>query len=351
MKKDIHKFRERLLAWYDQNRRALPWRALPGETPDTYRVWLSEIMLQQTTVGAVIPYFLKFTKLWPNVHALAKAATDDVMREWAGLGYYARARNLHACAKIVSKELGGIVPSDQTELKKLPGIGDYTANAIAAIAFNKSAIVVDGNVERVVARYFAIKDPLPKSKPLLKVMAGRFFEDYEDRPGDLAQAFMDLGSSVCVPAAPRCPICPVRDKCQARIEDIAAQLPAKTKKSRPKKYGYVYWITNSRGDVLLHRRPAKGLLGGMAGLPTSDWLEDKKAIQSLDIIKGANPRNYNNASVRHVFTHFELELKLKTLRAPSLKSPGYFWTPRKNIAKAGLPTVFKKAMKLFAESI
>jgi A/G-specific adenine glycosylase len=338
--------RKQLLEWYDRHGRALPWR-VKGGLPEPYHEWLSEIMLQQTTVNAVIPYFLKFVKQWPDVKTLAHAPREEIMRAWAGLGYYARARNLHACAEVVANEYGGVFPDTEADLKKLPGIGEYTAAAIAAIAFNKPATVMDGNIERVMARYFAIEEPLPKSKPELKKRAALFFDNFADRPGDLAQAMMDLGATVCIAAEPRCALCPLQKTCEGKIKGIAASLPRKAdKKKRPQKYGVVYWITDGQGRVLVHRRPEKGLLGGMAGLPTSTWANDRKGIAVPPIIKKRKIRAIK-MHVEHNFTHFDLRLDLKTLEIPQVKEKSYFWVKIQDMEQAGLPTVFKKARKIF----
>ena len=348
----VQEFRGQLLDWYGRHARALPWRAGKGRKPDPYHVWLSEIMCQQTTVAAAGPYFTKFLQKWPDIHAMAKAPIEDIMKEWAGLGYYARARNLHACAKVVSKGLKGQFPDSQKALKDLPGIGDYTSAAIMAIVHNYPATVVDGNVERVVARYLSVEDPLPASKPLLKQLAGQFFKNAE-RPGDLAQAFMDLGATICIPKAPRCGLCPVAKHCQASIQGIAAELPAKTRaKARPQKYGHVYWIENKKGEVLLQRRPEKGMLGGMIGLPTSEWTKEKNAPAGTPIfLSGQGIRDISRKpfKIRHTFTHFDLELTLKTAKPPArtAKSEGYFWAGRKNIEEAGFPSVFGKAVNVF----
>ncbi|HEY8962900.1 MAG TPA: A/G-specific adenine glycosylase, partial [Alphaproteobacteria bacterium] len=284
-----------LIGWYDRHKRQLPWR----ESREPYRVWLSEIMLQQTTVPAVIPYFQKFTTKYPTIKHLADAPQDQVMADWAGLGYYSRARNLHAAAKAVAAL--GTFPNTVETLKQLPGVGDYTAGAIAAIAFDQQATVVDGNVERVMARVEAITEPLPLSKPSLKAAAALYYIDRANtRPGDLPQAFMDLGSTICTPDKPKCMICPINDLCEARKLGIQDSLPARLPKAvRPKRKGYAYWITNNKGEILLHRRPEKGLLGGMAGLPTSDW-NDKPA--HLDFVSVSDDIGH----IKHVFTHFEL---------------------------------------------
>ncbi|MCE7886116.1 MAG: A/G-specific adenine glycosylase [Alphaproteobacteria bacterium PRO2] len=343
--KSAEEFRERLLGWYDRHARILPWRYTKNQKPDPYRVWLSEIMLQQTTVAAVGPYFNKFTEKWPDIHALANANEQEVMRQWAGLGYYSRARNLHKCAVIVSGQMQGTFPTTQDELKKLPGIGDYTSAAIRAIAFNQPATVVDGNVERIMARIFAWPDPIPGAKKDLKNLAAGLFENYDERPGDLAQALMDLGATICIPKSPRCGACPVSQNCMAYKKGIAAELPLQEKKkARPRKFGHVYWITNGKGDVLVHRRPPKGLLGGMIGLPTSSWEEaGKRPALALKNLKTTD----FGTSVRHVFTHFELELALKTSGYKGEIPDGYAWIEATDIENAGFPTVFKKAVRLF----
>ncbi len=344
----IEEFRGQLLNWYDQHRRILPWRATKGQKTNPYYVWLSEIMLQQTTVGAVGPYFEKFIDRWPDVYRLAAATQEDVMSAWAGLGYYARARNLHACAKIVADDLNGIFPSDQKSLKALPGIGDYTSAAIMAIAFNQSAVVVDGNIERVMTRIFAVEELFPKSKPLLKEKAALFFDGFNERPGDLAQAFMDLGATICIAGAPRCSLCPVAEHCIGKARNIAAELPKKApKKRKPQKLGHVYWIQNGKGQVLLHRRPQKGLLAGMLALPTSEWNEGRK-VEPLNKIEGIKSFKKPVVSIHHSFTHFDLELQLKMAHTSSVPE-GCLWVAHENINPDDFPTVFKKALNLFLE--
>lgn len=351
--KSIKLFRQQLLGWYDRHARTLPWRYKKGQKADPYKVWLSEIMLQQTTVTAVAPYFEKFIKKWPSVKSLAKAPQEDIMNEWAGLGYYSRARNLHKCAQVITNKLKGVFPEDQDELKKLPGIGDYTSAAIRSIAFNKPATVVDGNVERVMARVYAITTPLPHVKKELKEKAKKFFENYTDRPGDLAQAFMDLGATICTPKSPKCMLCPVSQFCEGKKLGIAETLPVPAKaKAKPQKYGDVYWVTNSKGHVLIHRRPAKGMLGGMAALPTSDWLQDGK-IKTPLLFGKEKPDVFGKkpVSIRHGFTHFDLELTLKQLKLKNLKpQEGYFWLEPSKIEELGFPTLFKKAVNLFLKS-
>src|SRR5438876_5375270 len=259
-----------LLAWYDRHRRNLPWRAPPGMPPDPYRVWLSEIMLQQTTVATVGPYFDRFVARWPDVSALAGATLDEVLPHWQGLGYYARARNLHACARAVADRHGGQFPGEPAALRALPGIGGYTAAAIAAIAFDHRAAAIDGNVERVVTRLFAVCQPLPAAKPRLRELAAALVP--ETRAGDFAQALMDLGATICTPRRPRCVLCPWRACCAAAASGLADDLPARVEKpERPLRYGVAFWLTRPDGAVLLRRRPEKGLLGGMIEIPSTPW--------------------------------------------------------------------------------
>ncbi len=344
-------FRKNILQWYDRHRRVLPWRALSGDQVDPYLVWLSEVMLQQTTVQAVIAYFLKFTEKWPNVHALAAAENDEVMSAWAGLGYYARARNLHKCAKIVSKDLLGVFPCDEAALKSLPGIGDYTSAAIMSIAFDMPAVVIDGNVDRVMARYHAIDRPFPAGKGDVRRYAEFYAKGFSDRPSDYAQALMDLGAIICTPKSPCCTLCPLNYGCAAYQKGEAELYPKKLpKKQRPKRYGHVYWITNGKGQVLLHRRPNNGLLGGMYGLPTSDWLEGM-----LEIKHHTDFSNFDfvvkHEKVEHVFTHFSLtlfvnEVHLQHNYAGDFSEDFVFYDVN-DIRANSFPTVFKKAIKLF----
>tara|TARA_B100001989_G_C24546145_1_gene470915 strand:+ start:587 stop:1681 length:1095 start_codon:yes stop_codon:yes gene_type:complete len=347
---EVTAFRGAILAWYDSHRRVLPWRALEGVNPDPYHVWLSEIMLQQTTVPAVIPYFEKFLRLWPSVYDLAAADNERIMHEWAGLGYYARARNLHKCAKQVVDQYGGRFPETQDELRKLSGIGDYTSAAIAAIAFGKPANVVDGNIERIMARYFSVEEPVPKAKPLLKEKAAYFAERQEHRSGDYAQALMDLGATICTPKSPSCVLCPVREGCLARAKGVQADLPAREKKgAKPRRYGYVYWITNEKGEVLIHKRPERGLLGGMMALPTSEWGDNRDNISSenLEFLKG-NVVEDSKVHIEHIFTHFHLTLYLKKICIEQEALPeGYKWVSCEVMAECGMPTVFCKARDLF----
>lgn len=313
-----------LLAWYDAHARDLPWRSPPGAPPmDPYRVWLSEIMLQQTTVAAVIPYYAAFLARWPTVAALAAADDAEVMSAWAGLGYYARARNLLACARMVAGE-GGF-PETEAGLRALPGIGSYTAAAIAAIAFDQRAVVVDGNVERVVARLFAVETPLPAAKPELYQLTDGITP--ATRTGDFAQAMMDLGSTICTPRSPKCLICPVQSACRAIDKN---RYPLKTAKAvTPERHGTAWWIERD-GQVWLVRRPATGLLGGMRALPGTDW------------VAGAGRTDL--PSIVHVFTHFRLTLSVERVPEKGCNlPPGGEWWPVARIAEAGLPRVFMKA--------
>ena len=328
-----------LLAWYDAHARALPWRSPPGAArADPYRVWLSEIMLQQTTVAAVVPYFERFTRLWPDVAALAAATDADVMREWAGLGYYARARNLIAAARAVVAR-GGF-PGDEAGLRALPGVGAYTAAAIASIAFGHAAVVVDGNIERVMARLFAVETPLPVARPALYAHAATLTPAH--RPGDHAQALMDLGSRLCTPRNPDCAGCPLVPWCAAAVSGDPARFPVRLpKQARPVRYGTAFWL-ESAGAVLLVRRPASGLLGGMLALPTGPWGEDVDPFAGAPV---SGDWQLLPGQVRHVFTHFELRLRVARLDHP-MREPEGEWTPRNAVARAGLPTLFAKAAAL-----
>ncbi len=348
--KEIQEFRKQVLSWYDKHARILPWRSPPRQKPDPYHVWLSEIMLQQTTVGAVIPYFEKFLAKWPDIKALANADRQDVMTAWAGLGYYARARNLHACAKVVTEEMGGIFPEDERELLSLPGIGPYTAAAIASIAFNKPSTVADGNIERIMARYYAVTEPLPGVKKELKAHAHSLSHRQTERPGDYAQALMDIGATVCTPRAPKCGICPVRLGCKGRKQGIAKDLPTRAVKTlKPLKFGFVYWIQDKEGRVLLHKRPDGGLLGGTYGLPASDWVDvtEKSKPRRPEYLQGVRFEK-DSHKIRHSFTHFDLELEVR--RSTPVKSlkigKNYFWHRTEDIDNFGFPSVFKKAVKL-----
>jgi A/G-specific adenine glycosylase len=334
-----------LLAWYDRHRRSLPWRALPGETADPYRVWLSEIMLQQTTVAAVIPYYEKFLARFPNVEALAAAPSEAVMQAWAGLGYYARARNLHACAQAVAA--AGGFPHDLAGLRALPGIGPYTAAAIGAIAFGVPVVPMDGNVERVAARVFAIAAPLPAAKPAIAAAAARLGEDAaaRARPSDFAQALFDLGASLCSPATPACALCPWLSGCAAQRAGIAAELPRKApKKPRPLRHGAHFWLRDAAGRVLLRTRPASGLLGGMAELPGTPWRADPWSEPDA-LAHAPMPTTWRRAGeVRHGFTHFELRIVLYAADVPAIDAAG-FLCATDALDEAALPSVMMKCVR------
>jgi A/G-specific adenine glycosylase len=346
----------RLLAWYDRHRRVLPWRSGPGIRPDPYRVWLSEVMLQQTTVAAALPHFQRFVDRWPTVDDLARAPAEEILSAWAGLGYYARARNLHACARTVSRELGGRFPDSEAALLRLPGIGRYTAAAIAAIAFERPATVVDGNVERVVSRLFAVPEPLPAVRPRLYDLAAGLSPAL--RPGDYAQAMMDLGATVCTPRSPGCAGCPLAEGCLAHRQGLAADLPRRAARvEKPVRRGVVFWLTDGAGAVLLERRPARGLLGGMAGLPGTDWAAGGGQAgdwPGAAALAAAAPVQAEwrllPGLVTQTFTHFKLELKVaaaETGGGPRGAAGGpRFWQPVAGLAAAGLPTVMRKAVQL-----
>jgi A/G-specific adenine glycosylase len=336
-----------LLQWYDRHRRRLPWRAAPGEMSDPYRVWLSEIMLQQTTVKAVGPYFEKFVARWPDVTALGNASQDDVLRMWAGLGYYSRARNLHACAVAVAREHGGIFPDTEEGLRALPGIGPYTAAAIAAIAFDRRTMPVDGNIERVVSRLFAVEEELPQAKPLIQQLAATLLAD--SRAGDSAQALMDLGASICTPKKPACSLCPLNEDCTARAQGTQETFPRKApKKSGTLRRGAAFVVTRS-DELLVRSRPEKGLLGGMTEVPGSDWLagqDDATAKQQAPVLKGLSRWQRKVGVVTHVFTHFPLELVVYTAEAEACtRAPaGMRWVPIATLAGEALPNVMRKVI-------
>ncbi len=332
-----------LLAWYDRHRRELPWRAKPGARTEPYRVWLSEIMLQQTTVAAVVPYYQAFLQRWPTVAALAAAPVEDVMAAWAGLGYYARARNLHACARAVAEAHGGVFPDNETGLRALPGVGVYTAAAVAAIAFDRRAVVVDGNVERVMARMFAVLQSMPAAKKRLRDLADALTPS--SRPGDYAQAAMDLGATVCAPRNPRCMLCPWRAACAAFAAGEPERYPVKAgEKVKPVRHAAMAFVTRADGAIWLRRRPASGLLGGMHEIPSGPWREggwpgdarpdDLPAGLDLVALPGL---------VRHGFTHFDFEMKVFAARAAVLPGAGEWW-PLERIGDAALPSLMRKVV-------
>ena len=330
---DVPQLRTALLDWYDAHARPLVWRTTGTVRPDPYRVWLSEVMLQQTTTVHAAPYFEAFTARWPTVSDLAAAKDGDVMAAWAGLGYYARARNLLACARAVARNHAGVFPDTEAGLLALPGVGPYTAAAVAAIAFARPANVVDGNVERVVARLFAVDAPLPAAKPELRRLAGTLVVD--DRPGDWAQALMDLGATVCRPGRPLCHACPLSAFCAAFASGTPERWPLKSPKTvRARRHGVAWVLRDRQGRVALVRRPDKGLLGGMLGLPTSDWGAPAEPAPPV-------PADWREAgAVDHVFTHFALTLSVRTGEGTG----DFLWTPADE-ARAVLPTVFRKALE------
>ena len=338
-----------LLDWYDHERRDLPWRSSPGRRADPYRVWLSEIMLQQTTVKTVVPYYEKFLARWPTVSDLAAASLDDVLTAWAGLGYYSRARSLHRCAGIVSRDRAGQFPRTETELRTLPGIGPYTAAAIAAIAYRLPATPVDGNVERVVSRLFAVRSPLPSSKPELKRLAATLTPNR--RPGDFAQALMDLGATICTPKRPSCLMCPLQQDCHAHHIGIEATLPARLAKGeRPVRLGFAFLVIREDGHLLLRRRPETGLLGAMMEVPSTHWDD---LLPPVDEALRAAPVVGDwwqvPGTVVHTFTHFRLELVVYRALVPTDASLTFWadqqrcrWVSRRALDKQALPSVMRK---------
>ena len=336
-----------LLAWYDRHRRVLPWRAAPGESADPYHVWLSEIMLQQTTVAAVKSYYQKFLARWPTVRDLATAPVDDVMAVWAGLGYYARARNLHRCATVIAHQHGGKFPDREAQLRALPGVGTYTAAAIAAIAFGKQATVVDGNVERVMARLFAVAQPLPAAKTKLRALAHSLTQPI--RPGDYAQAVMDLGATICTPRAPKCLICPWRAACRAFARGKAESYPRKTKdRAKPTRHAIAYFVTREDGAIWLRRRTPDGMLGGMHEVPTGTWRDGRLPVRPhiADAPKGLRFRILPGA-VRHGFTHFDFEIQVRIARADprAAASLGGEWWTLDRLGEAALPSAMRKIVR------
>jgi A/G-specific adenine glycosylase len=340
-----------LLAWYEAERRDLPWRYGPRKKADPYRVWLSEIMLQQTTVKAVVPFFMRFVERWPTVEALASAPQEEVLQLWAGLGYYSRARNLKACADAVVRDFAGVFPREETRLLELPGIGPYTAAAIAAIAFGEKATPVDGNVERVVSRLFAVRQPLPAAKTEIRRLAATLTP--ARRAGDFAQAMMDLGAEICTPKRPSCLVCPLQQDCAANAHGLAEVLPVKAQKSaRPSRYGVAFLVQREDGAVLLRQRPEAGLLGGMLEVPSTPWIEalpaKKEALRSAPVTTSWSPVP---GAVVHVFTHFRLELVVYRALVPVDASFTLWaeqercrWVKRRDLHAQALPSVMKKVI-------
>jgi A/G-specific adenine glycosylase len=334
-----HALSDALLAWYDIHQRALPWRALPGEKADAYRVWLSEIMLQQTTVTAVKPYFEAFTQLWPRLADLASAPNEAIMKAWAGLGYYSRARNLIACAKAVKERHGGAFPAEETALLALPGIGAYTAAAISSIAFGRRAVVIDGNVERVITRVHRISDPLQAARKTIRIKAD--LHTPQSRPGDYAQAMMDLGATLCTPKNPSCLICPLQKHCEAHAAGDQALYPVKPKKAeRETRRGAAFVLTCGE-NVLLEHRAAAGLLGGMSGFPGTGWGAGADLPEEADQAPCTGPWR-SMGMIRHVFTHFPLELAVFRADFRMMPDVPGFWVPIATLSGEALPTVFRK---------
>ena len=339
-----------LLAWYDNHARVLPWRISPknratGEMPDPYRIWLSEIMLQQTTVATVKSYFEKFITTWPTVQHLAKSERDDVLKAWAGLGYYSRARNLKACADMIVSDYEGRFPETLAELKKLPGIGNYTAAAMISIAFDKPAVVVDGNVERVISRLYAIEEPLPGAKKIIAEHAAALTP--KKRCGDYAQAMMDLGATICTPKRPACAICVWRESCQASRTNAQEDFPRKTpKKVKPTRYGWAFIAVREDNSILLRKRPDKGLLGGMTEVPGTVWSEEKPKLPFAAAPFQAG-WSKQCGTIRHTFTHFHLEVEVVMNIFPSSQKPAKncWWVNEEAIAGEALPTVMKKILE------
>jgi A/G-specific adenine glycosylase len=352
-----------LLAWYDRHRRVLPWRPPAGHKPDPYAVWLSEIMLQQTGVKTVGPYFQKFLARWPDVTALGRASLDDVLRMWAGLGYYSRARNLHACAVAVSRDHGGAFPDSEEGLRSLPGIGPYTAAAIAAIAFDRRTMPVDGNIERVVSRLFAVEETLPQAKPEIQKLAAtllgdaragdekktRAGDEKKSRAGDSAQALMDIGASICTPKKPACSLCPINEGCAARQRGDQETFPRKApKKAGDLRRGAAFVVTRG-SELLVRTRPEKGLLGGMTEVPGSEWRAgqaDEAALKQAPKLTGATRWRRRLGVVTHVFTHFPLELVVYTAEvAARTRAPKDMrWVPVATLDGEALPNVMRKAI-------
>lgn len=327
-----------MLIWYDKHGRTLPWRAAKGTRPDPYAVWLSEIMLQQTTVATVGPYFEKVIKRWPTLAALAKADAEDILRQWAGLGYYRRAKMLHLCAQKLQNEFNGVFPEDETTLLTLPGFGPYTAAAVGAIAFGLPTNVVDGNVERVMARLFLVSEPLPKAKAKLKELASTLVP--KKRCGDYAQAVMDLGATVCTPRLPKCAICPWQSACLARAKGVQETLPRRVKtKPKPVRRTVAFVLINDRNEVLLRKRPPTGLLAGMLEVPSTDWTDGSKAGEPP--IK-ASWRQIS-PMIAHVFTHFKLEIDVQAAR--TTKGAKGLWIPLCALENEAVPSLTKKIVR------
>ena len=339
------KLTEAILAWYDRHRRDLPWRAKMGSTADPYAVWLSEIMLQQTTVAAVKPFYAAFLQRWPTVSALAAAPLDDVLKLWAGLGYYSRARNLHACAQLVETEHGGVFPAREEQLRRLPGVGAYTAAAVAAIAFDQRAVVVDGNVERVMARLEAVDTPLPRAKSALRTAMDGITPTA--RCGDFAQAVMDLGATICTPRKPACILCPLMAACKAAMQRQQERYPVKAPKAEvPQRSGAVFIVVRPDGALLVRQRPPKGLFGGMTEFPGTAW-SPAFSPDSLELPPGIVGPLVRLGTVEHGLTHFTLTLHVFLAKADTGDLIGMRWADRVAIAGEALPTLMRKVHDVF----
>lgn len=338
-----------LLLWYDHHQRRLPWRAVPSRSPNPYHVWLSEIMLQQTTVATVKSYFTQFVARWPTIQDLAKASLDDVFHAWQGLGYYSRARNLYLCAQKIVQDFKGVFPKEEEVLLTLPGIGPYTASAISAIAYDQPTLPVDGNIVRVFSRVFCLTTPLPGLKNEIQALTRN--TPPSQRSGDFAQSLMDLGATICRPQNPSCSICPLIGVCNAYQQGVTNQLPHPAlKKVKPRRYGTVFWIEDSQHQILLEKRPDKGLLAGLMGLPTTPWQEtlpDTDQTLSYVPCQGEGWQTLP-ITVHHTFTHFHLELGVIKGHAPNPQKG--LWVPLQDLKSYALPTLMKKVIHQMTSS-
>jgi A/G-specific adenine glycosylase len=350
MKRSPEDNAKQLLAWYDIHRRKFPWRAEPTKNPNVYYVWISEIMLQQTRSAAVIPYFNRFIARWPTLKALACTPRDEVLHAWSGLGYYARARNLHACAQALVKHHGGTFPSDVKDLCTLPGIGSYTASAISAIAFDQPAIVIDSNVERIMARLFTVAKPISQAKPQIERLARKTFPS--ERPGDFAQALMDLGAQICTPKNPVCGNCPWSNRCEAHKSGNPGGWPIRNPKS-PKltRFGIVFWIEHPSGAVLLRKRPDRGMLGGMTEIISSEWLPQPISFNQIEEYAPISHVDWSpiERKVQHTFSHFKLELCVYKTES-TIQPKGAFWCPLEKLTSQPFPTLMKKIIALISST-
>ena len=339
-----------LLHWYDTHQRVLPWRSVPGHAPNPYQIWLSEIMLQQTTVATVKDYFARFVQRWPTIECLAQATLDDIFHVWQGLGYYSRARHLHTCAQILARDYKGFIPSDEETLLTLPGIGPYTAAAIAAIAYNQPTIPVDGNIVRVFSRLLCLTTPLPSLKKEIYCLVRKMIPPR--RSGDFAQALMDLGATICRPRNPRCEICPLQTICKGYNQGMAQNLPIPApKENKPRRYGIAFWVENNNQEILLEKRPTKGLLAGLIGLPTTQWRDKPWDLNGEEVFpyapKGVETWEPLSKRVSHTFTHFNLELKI--LKGRCARPISGIWSSLENLESHALPTVMKKVIQAAAD--